>query len=116
MMTDPDVILSEREGPGFETLGTTPDPSGDGTALRMTDPDVILSNAKDLGLRSFRTNQILRRSAPQNDIIPRSGLGLIVVLSEREGPGSGSQKKNQISRTLHSLDTTKGFIRNTEGF
>ncbi len=51
MMTDPDVILSEREGPGFETLGTTPDPSGDGTALRMTDPDVILSNAKDLVLR-----------------------------------------------------------------
>jgi hypothetical protein len=52
MMTDPDVILSEREGPGFETLGTTPDPSGDGTALRMTDPDVILSNAKDLLLSS----------------------------------------------------------------
>ena len=84
MMTDPDVILSEREGPGFK----------------------VFQNQA----------QILHRSAPQNDIIPRSGLGLFVILSEREGPGSGSQKKNQISRTLHSLDTTKGFIRNTEGF
>jgi len=89
------VILSEREGPGFETLGTTPDPSGDGTALRMTDPDIILSNAKDLVLRSFRTNQILRRSAPQNDIIPRSGLGLFVVLSNAKDLGRVLKRKTR---------------------
>jgi len=44
----------QREGLGFKAFRTTPDPSGDETAIRMT---------------RQRQNQILRPFAPQNDSV-----------------------------------------------
>jgi len=67
------------EGPGFKPLRTTPDPSGDGTTLRMTygcRPEwgegpglvVVLSEAKDLVLSpSEPTRSFGRWNNPQDD-------------------------------------------------